>query len=69
MCAPCGILVADCVIAELQVLPKKYGHALRVEPHGVGRDGGFKRLTCSHKGTGHKYKVERLPEPLAATLK
>lgn len=105
LCAPCEILVPDCVIAELQKLPKKYGLALR-----VARDRRFKRLVCSHKGTyaddciveriaahrvyivatcdkdlkrrirkvagipimyisGHKYKVERLPETLAPTLK
>lgn len=104
LAAPATIYVTDCVIAELQKLPKKYTVALR-----VARDRRFKRLTCSHKGTyaddclvdrvaahrvyivatcdkdlkrrirkvsgipimyisGHKYRVERLPETLAPTL-
>lgn len=95
------VCVTDCVIAELQKLPKKYAVALR-----VARDRQFHRLPCMHKGTyaddclvnrvaahrvyivatcdrdlkrrirkvpgvpimyisGHKYKVERLPDTLA----
>lgn len=105
LCAPVTVYITQCVIAELQKLPKKYAVALR-----VARDPRFKRLTCTHKGTyaddcivdrcsahrvyivatcdkdlkrrlrkvigipimyisGHKYKVERLPETLAPTLK
>ncbi|CAN8065452.1 unnamed protein product [Agarophyton chilense] len=105
LAAPSTICISDCVIAELQKLPKKYSVALR-----VARDRRFKRLICSHKGTyaddcimqriaahriyivatcdkdlkrrirkvpgipimfisGHQYKVERLPETLAPTLK
>jgi len=105
LAAPTTVCVTDCVIAELQKLPKKYAVALR-----VARDRRFERLACSHKGTyaddclvnrvaahrvfivatcdrdlkrrirkvpgvpimyisGHKYKVERLPETLAPTLK
>lgn len=105
LAAPSTIFVTDCVIAELQKLPKKYNVALR-----VARDRRFQRLSCSHKGTyaddcivdriaahriyivatcdkdlkrrirkvpgipimyisGHRYKVERLPETLAPTLK
>lgn len=104
LAAPATIYVTDCVIAELQKLPKKYTVALR-----VARDRRFERLTCTHKGTyaddcivdriaahriyivatcdkdlkrrirkvpgipimyisGHKYRVERLPETLAPTL-
>lgn len=104
LAAPATIYVTDCVIAELQKLPKKYNVALR-----VARDRRFQRLTCTHKGTyaddcivdriaahrvyivatcdkdlkrrirkvpgipimyisGHKYRVERLPETLAPTL-
>lgn len=104
LAAPCTILITDCVIAELQKLPKKYAIALR-----VARDRRFRRLTCTHKGTyaddclvdrvaahrvyivatcdkdlkrrirkipgvpimyisGHRYRVERLPETLAPTL-
>lgn len=103
LAAPATILITDCVIAELQKLPKKYAVALR-----VARDRRFHRLTCTHKGTyaddclvnrvaahrvyivatcdrdlkrrirkipgvpimyisGHKYRVERLPETLAPT--
>ena len=105
LCAPVIIYVTECVIAELQKLPKKYGLALR-----VARDRRFKRLKCSHKETyadnclvdrcnahrcfivatcdkdlkrrlrkiigipimyisGHNFKVERLPETIAPTLK
>ena len=105
LAAPTEVFVTDCVIAELQKLPKKYAVALR-----VARDRRFKRLTCTHKGTyaddclvqriaahrvyivatcdkdlkrrirkvpgipimyisGHQFKVERLPETLAPTLK
>ena len=105
LCAPVTIYVTECVIAELQKLPKKYSLALR-----IARDRRFQRLKCSHKGTyaddclvdrcnahrcfivatcdkdlkrrlrkiigvpimyisGHKFKVERLPETLAPTLK
>ncbi len=105
LAAPVTVCVTDCVIAELQKLPKKYSVALR-----VARDRRFKRLPCTHKGTyaddclmhritahrvfivatcdrdlkrrirkvpgipimyisSHKYKVERLPETLAPTLK
>lgn len=105
LAAPTTVCVTDCVIAELQKLPKKYAVALR-----VARDRRFKRMICTHKGTyaddclvnrvaahrvfivatcdrdlkrrirkvpgvpimyisGHKYKVERLPETLAPTLK
>lgn len=104
LAAPATIYITDCVIAELQKLPKKYNIALR-----VARDRRFKRLVCTHKGTyaddclvnriashriyivatcdkdlkrrirkvpgipimyisGHKYRVERLPETLAPTL-
>lgn len=105
LAAPTTVFVTDCVIAELQKLPKKYSVALR-----VARDRRFKRLHCTHKGTyaddclidriaahriyivatcdkdlkrrirkvpgvpimyisGHQFKVERLPETLAPTLK
>lgn len=105
LAAPTTVCVTDCVIAELQKLPKKYAVALR-----VARDRRFKRLACTHKGTyaddclvnrvaqhrvfivatcdkdlkrrvrkvpgvpimyisGHQYRVERLPETLAPTLK
>lgn len=105
LAAPTVVCITDCVIAELQKLPKKYSVALR-----VARDRRFKRLVCSHKGTyaddcimqriaahriyivatcdkdlkrrirkvagipimyisAHQYKVERLPETLAPTLK
>ena len=40
------ILVTDCVIGELQKLPKKFNVALR-----VARDRRFERLKCTHKGT------------------
>lgn len=101
LAAKVTVCVTDCVIAELQKLPKKYAVALR-----VARDKSFQRLQCTHKGTyaddclvrrvaahrvfivatcdrdlkrrirkipgvpimyisGHKYKVERLPETLA----
>jgi U3 small nucleolar RNA-associated protein 24 len=40
------ICVTDCVIAELQKLPKKYALALK-----VARNRDFKRLACTHKGT------------------
>ena len=105
LAAPTIVCVTECVIAELQKLPKKYNVALK-----VARDKRFKRLVCTHKGTyaddcimnrisahrvyivatcdrelkrrirkvagipimyisAHKYKVERLPETLAPTLK
>lgn len=105
LAAPTTVCVTDCVIAELQKLPKKYAVALR-----VARDRRFKRMVCTHKGTyaddclvnrvaahrvfivatcdkdlkrrirkipgvpimyisGHQYKVERLPQTLAPTLK
>lgn len=98
------IYISECVIAELQKLPKKYNLALR-----VARDRRFKLLKCTHKGTyaddcivdritshriyivatcdkdlkrrirkipgipimyisGHKFKVERLPETLSPGL-
>lgn len=46
LAAPTTACVTDCVIAELQKLPKKYAVALR-----LARDRRFKRLACSHKGT------------------
>ncbi len=46
LAAPTTVCVTDCVIAELQKLPKKYSVALR-----VARDRRFQRITCSHKGT------------------
>lgn len=104
LAAPCTIYISECVISELQKLPKKYSVALR-----VARDRRFKKLACTHKGTyaddcivdriaahrvyivatcdkdlkrrirkipgipimyisGHKFKVERLPETLAPTI-
>lgn len=101
LAAQTTVCVTDCVIAELQKLPKKYAVALK-----VARDRKFQRLTCTHKGTyaddclvnrvaahriyivatcdrdlkrrirkipgvpimyisGHKYRVERLPDTLA----
>lgn len=104
LAAPTTIYVTDCVIAELQKLPKKYSLALR-----VARDRRFQRLACSHRGTyaddcivnriaahriyivatcdkdlkrrirkvpgipimyisGHRFRVERLPQTLAPTL-
>lgn len=104
LAAPTTVYITDCVIAELQKLPKKYSLALR-----VARDRRFHRLTCSHKGTyaddcivhriaahriyivatcdkdlkrrirkipgipimyisGHRFRVERLPQTLAPTL-
>jgi U3 small nucleolar RNA-associated protein 24 len=44
--APTEVCVTDCVIAELQKLPKKFAVALK-----IARDKNFKRLTCTHKGT------------------
>lgn len=105
LASPTTVCVTDCVIAELQKLPKKYAVALR-----VARDRRFRRMVCTHKGTyaddclvnrvaahrvyivatcdkdlkrrirkvpgvpimyisGHQYKVERLPETLAPTIK
>lgn len=105
LAAPCTVCVTDCVIAELQKMPKKYRVALR-----VARDRRFERIRCDHKGTyaddcivhrctahriyiaatcdrdlkrrirkipgvpiiylsGHKYRVERLPESLAPCQK
>lgn len=105
LAAPVKIYVTDCVIAELQKLPKKYAVALR-----IARDRRFERLVCCHKGSyaddcivervmahrvyivatcdkelkrrvrkvpgvpimyisGHRYRVERLPETIAPTLK
>lgn len=46
LAAPTTVCVTECVIAELQKLPKKYAVALR-----VARDRRFKRIPCSHKGT------------------
>lgn len=46
LAAPTTVCVTDCVIAELQKLPKKYNVALR-----MARDRRFKRLVCTHKGT------------------
>lgn len=104
LAAPSTIYITDCVIAELQKLPKKFSLALR-----AARDRRFQRLTCLHKGTyaddcivdrvaahriyivgtcdkdlkrrirkvpgvpimyisGHRFRVERLPQTLAPTL-
>lgn len=40
------VCVTDCVIAELQKLPKKYAVALK-----VARNRDFQRLQCTHTGT------------------
>lgn len=46
LAAPTTVCVTDCVIAELQKLPKKYSVALK-----VARDKRFQRVKCCHKGT------------------
>lgn len=46
LAAQTTVCVTDCVIAELQKLPRKYAVALK-----VARDRNFKRLPCTHKGT------------------
>jgi U3 small nucleolar RNA-associated protein 24 len=46
LAAKVTVCITDCVIAELQKLPKKYAVALK-----VARNRDFHRLACTHKGT------------------
>lgn len=46
LAAKVTVCVTDCVIAELQKLPKKYAVALK-----VARNRNFQRMSCTHKGT------------------